>query len=344
MPPAAAVCVNRQMIIVTGGAGFIGSNLVAALEDAGETDIVICDRLLDGVKWRNIAKRLPRDIIRPDDLLAYVATHAGVITTIFHLGANSSTTATDGDEIVATNFTLSVALWRLCAQHGIGLIYASSAAVYGDGAQGFADSNDLAGLRTLRPLNLYGWSKWLFDGWVLASIARDEPAPPTWAGLRFFNVYGPNEYHKGPMQSLVAKIVSAHRPGAAVQLFKSYRPDFADGWQLRDFIWVDDAVAVMLWLRTSGQAGGRAGGIINLGTGIARSFHDLASAAIRACGETPRIEYVDMPAAIRPAYQYYTCADVSRLRVLGYSAPFITLEAGVTRYVATFLRGKDRYR
>jgi ADP-L-glycero-D-manno-heptose 6-epimerase len=340
MPPAAAASVKPPMIIVTGGAGFIGSNLVAGLEDAGETDIVICDRLLDGVKWRNIAKRLPRDIIRPDELLAYVAAHADAIDTIFHLGANSSTTATDGDEIVATNFALSVALWRLCAQHGIGLIYASSAAVYGDGGLGFADSNDLAGLRTLRPLNLYGWSKWLFDGWVLTSIARDEPAPPTWAGLRFFNVYGPNEYHKGPMQSLVAKIVSAHQPGAAVQLFKSYRPEFADGWQLRDFIWVDDAVAVMLWLRSSGQTGG----ILNLGTGIARSFHDLASAAIRACGETPRIEYVDMPAAIRPAYQYYTCADVSRLAALGYSAPFSTLEAGVTRYVETFLHGTDRYR
>jgi len=328
------------MIIVTGGAGFIGSNLVAALEDAGERDIVICDRLLDGSKWRNIAKRMPRDIVHPDNLVDFVAAHAGEIEMIFHLGANSSTTAVDGDEIVATNFSLSLALWRLCARHGIGFIYASSAAVYGDGSLGFSDSNDIAALRALRPLNLYGWSKYLFDGWVLTSLARDEPAPPSWSGLRFFNVYGPNEYHKGPMQSLVAKIVTAHQPGAAVSLFKSYRPDFADGWQLRDFIWVDDAVAVMLWLRRSG----RTGGILNLGTGIARSFHDLASAAIRACGEAPRIEYVEMPEAIRAAYQYYTCADMSRLTALGYDAPFSTLEAGVSRYVERFLRAPDRYR
>ncbi len=328
------------MIIVTGGAGFIGSNLVAALEAAGAADIVICDRLLDGSKWRNIAKRLPRDIIRPEALLAYIEANAGAIETIFHLGANSATTATDGDEIVATNFALSVALWRLCARHGIGFIYASSAAVYGDGHQGFIDSNNLADLRTLRPLNLYGWSKYLFDGWVLTSVAHNEPAPPYWSGLRFFNVYGPNEYHKGAMQSLVAKIVAAHQPGKPVSLFKSYRPDFADGWQLRDFIWVDDVVAVMLWLRTQK----RTAGILNLGAGIARSFHDLAGATIRACGETPQFAYVEMPEAIRPAYQYYTCADISRLRQLGYSSPMTALETGVGAYVTGFLRTADPYR
>lgn len=328
------------MIIVTGGAGFIGSNLVAGLEAAGETDIVICDRLLDGQKWRNIAKRLPRDIILPEALEGFIAAHVGTITSVFHLGANSSTTATDGDQIIEANFRLSVMLWQVCARHGIALFYASSAATYGDGSAGFVDRNDLAELRRLRPLNLYGWSKWLFDGWVLTRLARGEPAPPVWAGMRFFNVYGPNEYHKGAMQSLVAKIVAAHRPGAAVSLFKSYRPDFADGWQLRDFIWIDDVVAVMLWLR----AGRVTGGIVNIGTGVARSFFDLASAAIGACGEAPRIEFAEMPADIRPAYQYYTCADVGRLRGLGYRAAFTTLEQGVTQYVENFLRGADRYR
>jgi len=340
LPAAAGTASATSMIIVTGGAGFIGSNLVAALEAAGATDIVICDRLLDGAKWRNIAKRLPRDIVHPDALLAYIEANADAIETIFHLGANSATTATDGDEIVATNFALSVALWRHCARHGIGFIYASSAAVYGDGNHGFADSNQLADLRTLRPLNLYGWSKYLFDGWVLTSVERGEAAPRYWAGLRFFNVYGPNEFHKGAMQSLVAKIVSAHLPGEPVHLFKSYRPDFADGWQLRDFIWVDDAVAVMLWLR----AGQISAGILNLGTGIARSFHDLASAAIRACGEVPRITYVEMPEAIRSAYQYYTCADISRLRQFGYSAPMTALEDGVAAYVTGYLRAGDRFR
>ncbi len=328
------------MIIVTGGAGFIGSNLVAGLEAAGETDIVICDRLLDGSKWRNIAKRLPRDIILPEALEGFIAAHAGSITAIFHLGANSSTTATDGDQIIEANFRLSVMLWQACARHGIALFYASSAATYGDGSAGFVDSNNLADLRQLRPLNLYGWSKWLFDGWVLTRLARGEPAPPVWAGMRFFNVYGPNEYHKGAMQSLVAKIVAAHQPGEAVTLFRSYRPDFADGWQLRDFIWIDDVVAVMLWLRAAGVSGG----IVNLGTGVARSFFDLASAAIRACGEAPRIEFADMPEDIRPAYQYYTRADVGRLRGLGYQDPFTTLEQGVTQYVETFLRSNDLYR
>ena len=328
------------MIIVTGGAGFIGSNLVAGLEAAGETDIVICDRLLDGSKWRNIAKRLPRDIIPPEALEGFIATHAGSIKTIFHLGANSSTTATDGDQIIEANFRLSVMLWQACARHGIALFYASSAATYGDGSAGFVDSNDLMALRQLRPLNLYGWSKWLFDGWVLTRLARDEPRPPIWAGMRFFNVYGPNEYHKGAMQSLVAKIVAAHRPGAAVSLFKSYRPDFADGWQLRDFIWVDDVVAVMLWLRTTAVPSG----IVNLGTGVARSFFDLASAAIRACGDIPQIEFTEMPEDIRPAYQYFTCADIGRLRGLGYRAAFTPLEQGVTLYVENFLRAPDRFR
>ncbi len=325
------------MIIVTGGAGFIGSNLVAALEAAGETDIVICDRLLNDDKWRNIAKRLPRDIILPDALEDYIAHHGSGIRTIFHLGAISETTATDGDAVVRTNFAFSVALWKACARHRIPFIYASSAAVYGDGSDGFVASNDLAAHRKLRPLNLYGWSKWLFDGWALTTIARGEPAPPRWSGLRFFNVYGPNEYHKGAMQSLVAKIARAHRPGQAVKLFKSYHPDYADGWQMRDFIHVDDVVRGMQALAASE----RGGGIVNVGTGVARSFYDIASATIRALGEEPRIEFVDMPEAIRGAYQYYTCADVANSR----SKPALfTLEAGVTAYVQGFLARSDRYR
>ena len=328
------------MIIVTGGAGFIGSNLVAALEAEGAGDIVICDRLLDDGKWRNIAKRMPRDIIAPESLEAYIEAHRSEIRGLFHMGAISSTTATDGDVVVQTNFTFSVTLWRACARYGIPFIYASSAAVYGDGAAGFVDANDLTEHRKLRPLNLYGWSKWLFDGWVLTTVQRGEPAPPTWSGLRFFNVYGPNEYHKGSMQSLVAKIVAAHKPGEAVKLFKSYRPDFADGWQLRDFIHVDDVVAVMLWLSRRPQSGG----LLNLGTGQARSFNDLAVATIRACGETPVIEFVEMPPEIRPAYQYYTCADGHRLRDLGYNQAFLALEDGVTTYVQRYLRAADPYR
>ncbi len=328
------------MIIVTGGAGFIGSNLVARLEEEGHSDIVICDRLRDGGKWRNIAKRMPMDIVHPDALGDFIEAHAGKIRAIYHMGAISSTTATDGDEVLRTNFAFSVALWRACARHGITFIYASSAATYGDGAEGFMDSNALADLRRLRPLNLYGWSKWLFDGWVLQTAARGEPQPPVWSGLRFFNVYGPNEYHKGTMQSLVSKIIAAHRPGQPVTLFKSHKEGFADGEQLRDFVYVTDVVAVMVWLGGLG----RPGGILNLGTGQARSFHDLAVAAIRACGEEPRIHFVDMPEAIRNQYQYFTCADMGRLRALGYNQEFVSLETGVTDYVTRYLIAQDRFR
>lgn len=324
------------MIVVTGGAGFIGSNVVAALRERGEA--VVCDWLGTDSKWRNIAKHPLMDIVAPEALCDFIEENAGRITTIYHLGAISETTATDADLIVQRNFKFSVALWNACTRHGIPLIYASSAATYGDGAQGFEDSNDLEDVRKLRPLNLYGWSKWLFDCWVLDNHAHK--APPVWVGLRFFNVYGPNEYHKGAMQSLVSKIVAAHTPGASVKLFKSYKEGFADGEQLRDFVHVDDVVAVMLWL--AGRAA--PGGILNVGTGVARSFADLAKAAVLACDDTPRIEFVDMPESIRPAYQYYTQADIRRLRALGYNAGFRTLEDGVTGYVRDYLRAHDKYR
>ncbi|MBV9537517.1 MAG: ADP-glyceromanno-heptose 6-epimerase [Acidisphaera sp.] len=328
------------MIIVTGGAGFIGSNLLAALEARGESDLVVCDRLRHGTKWHNIARRMIEAIVHPDDLATFLDQHAGEVAAIFHMGAISDTTATDGDLVVRTNVAFSAALWKACARHRIPFIYASSAATYGNGETGFHDDNSLAHMRTLRPLNLYGWSKWLFDCWVLRTVAKGEPAPPVWAGLRFFNVYGPNEYHKGAMQSLVSKIIATHRLGEPVALFKSHREGVAHGEQMRDFVWVDDVVDAMLWLRQRSEPAG----ILNLGTGLARSFRDLATAAIRATGEEPRIEYVDMPEAIRPAYQYYTCACMDRLRGLGYNRPFTVLEDGVTTYVRDFLTADDPYR
>jgi ADP-L-glycero-D-manno-heptose 6-epimerase len=327
------------MIIVTGGAGFIGSNLLAGLEAAGESGLVVCDRLRDGSKWRNIAKRRLEDIIPPDQILDFMAAKPGQIAAVFHMGAISATTATDGDRVFSTNVAFSKALWQACAAHGIPFIYASSAATYGAGEQGFDDDNSLPAAGSLRPLNLYGWSKWLFDCWVLASVARGDPAPPVWAGLKFFNVYGPNEYHKGAMQSLVSKIIAAHRPGAPVKLFKSYRDDCAHGQQSRDFIYVEDVVAVMLWLQNRRQPAG----ILNLGTGTARSFEDLARATISATGEEPRIEYIDMPESIRPAYQYFTCADMQRLRRLGYNRDFTGMETAVTAYVTHYLLASDRY-
>lgn len=326
------------MIIVTGGAGFIGSNLLAELEARGETDLVCCDWLGSEGKWRNIAKRRLTDIVAPEALDAYIAAHFHELTAIYHLGAISETTAVDGDLIVERNFAFSKMLWQHCARLDIPFLYASSAATYGDGEQGFVDSNEIEANGTLRPLNLYGWSKWLFDSWVLQHGVQD--APPVWAGLRFFNVYGQNEYHKGAMMSLVAKIVQAHQPGQAVKLFKSHKEGFADGEQLRDFIYVDDVVSVMLWLGAREEAAG----IVNVGTGTARSFADLARAAVRACGDEPVLEFIDMPQSIRPAYQYYTCADMLRLRGLGYNREFASLEEGVTRYVQTYLLAEDRFR
>jgi ADP-L-glycero-D-manno-heptose 6-epimerase len=325
---------------VTGGAGFLGSNLVAALEAQGEQELVICDRLRQGKKWRNIARRVIEDIVAPDDICRFIADRHERISAIFHMGAISDTTASDGDLVANTNFAFSKALWRAAAAYRIPFIYASSAATYGDGEAGFDDSNSLALMRTLKPLNLYGWSKWLFDCWVLQATARGELAPPMWAGLRFFNVYGPNEYHKGAMQSLVSKIIATHRPGDAVKLFKSHRDGVAHGDQRRDFIWVEDVVAVMIWLRTLSAPAG----VLNLGTGVARSFKDLATAAVRATGEEPRIEYIDMPESIRSAYQYYTCAKMERLRYLGYNKDFTPMEEAVTTYVKQFLLAQDPYR
>jgi len=328
------------MIIVTGGAGFIGSNIVASLEAEGEQQLVVCDRLRDGSKWRNIAKRALAGIVAPETILDFIETEREKISCIFHMGAISATTATDGDLVVRTNFDLSVALWQAAARHRIPFIYASSAAVYGDGALGFEERNDIDSLRLLRPLNLYGWSKWLFDVWVLRSVADGDRAPPVWAGVRFFNVFGPNEYHKGSMQSLVSKIIANHRLGRPLQLFKSHRAGIADGDQRRDFIHVDDVVSVMLWLRQRD----RPAGILNLGTGVARSFADLATATIRGAGQEPVIDYVDMPEQIRDAYQYYTCADMTRLRNCGYDGAFADLETSVASYVKTYLLRDDPYR
>jgi ADP-L-glycero-D-manno-heptose 6-epimerase len=325
------------MIIVTGGAGFIGSNVLAELEARGEEALVCCDWLGSEGKWRNIAKRRLADVVKPEDLDDFIGANFQSVSAIYHLGAISETTAVDGDLIVERNFHFSKMLWNHCARLEIPFLYASSAATYGDGERGFIDSNDITENAKLRPLNLYGWSKWLFDAWVLEHGVAD--APPVWAGLRFFNVYGQNEYHKGAMQSLVSKIVHAHQPGQPVKLFKSHKDGFADGEQLRDFVSVDDVVDVMLWLGAREEPSG----IINVGPGSARSFADLARAAVRACGDEPVLDFIDMPESIRGAYQYYTQADMSRLRSLGYNRDFTSLEDGVTKYVQQFLLATDKF-
>lgn len=326
------------MILVTGGAGFIGSNIVAALNDAGRADVAVCDFLGDEGKWRNLAKRQLADVVPPAELMDWLKGRK--LDAVIHMGAISETTATDGDLVIETNFRLSMRLLDWCTANGVPFIYASSAATYGDGDEGFIDDNSLAALKNLRPMNLYGWSKSLFDLVVAERVAKKEKMPPHWAGLKFFNVFGPNEYHKGAMMSVLAKRFDDVKTGKKVQLFKSHRDGIADGDQRRDFIYVDDVVRVVMWLLASPKVNG----IYNVGTGHARSFKDLILSAYGALAAKPNIEYIDMPEQIRGSYQYFTQASVDRLLGAGYNGGFTSLEDAVGVYVKNFLNQSDRYR
>jgi ADP-L-glycero-D-manno-heptose 6-epimerase len=305
------------MIVVTGGAGFIGSNLIAELEARGAGEIAVVDWLGNEGKWRNLAKRELAAIVPPEDMLAFLDAAADRIDTIFHLGAISSTTETDADLIARTNIVLPQKLWALAAARGWRLLYASSAATYGDGEQGFDDDGSIEGLAKLRPMNPYGWSKHAFDRFVARQVSGNAARPRQWAGLKFFNVFG-----------------------ETARLFKSHRPDYPDGGQKRDFIWVGDCIDVMLWFYDHPAVNG----LFNCGTGQARSFEDLALAVFAAAGKPSKIAYIDMPPEIRPRYQYFTEAKMERLRAAGYASAFTPLEEGVGRYVRDFLATKDPYR
>ncbi|MCK1396156.1 ADP-glyceromanno-heptose 6-epimerase [Bradyrhizobium sp. 1] len=326
------------MLLVTGGAGFIGSNIVAALNEAGRADIAVCDFLGCDGKWRNLAKRQLADVVPPADLSAWL--EGRNLDAVIHMGAISETTATDGDLVIETNFRLSVRLLDWCTANATPFIYASSAATYGDGDEGFVDDFSPDALKKLRPMNLYGWSKHLFDLLVVERLAKGAKMPPQWAGLKFFNVFGPNEYHKGSMMSVLARRFDDIKSGKTVQLFKSHREGIADGDQRRDFIYVDDVVRVIMWLLASGNASG----IFNVGTGQARSFRDLIVATYDALGASPKIEYIDMPMQIRNSYQYFTQASVERLHAAGYNGGFTSVEEAASAYVRSFLDRPDRYR
>jgi ADP-L-glycero-D-manno-heptose 6-epimerase len=326
------------MLLVTGGAGFIGSNLVAGLNEAGRADVVVADTLGCDEKWRNLQKRQLADVVPPAELMRWL--EGRKLDALIHLGANSDTTATDADAVIAANFRTSLALLDWCTTSRTPFLYASSAATYGDGSAGFEDNWSVAALKRLAPLNLYGWSKHLFDQAVAERSVKRQDLPPQWVGLKFFNVFGPNEYHKGRMMSVVATAFDDARAGRSVRLFKSHKPGTADGEQRRDFVSVDDAVSVVRWLLETPSVSG----IYNVGTGNARSFRDLVLALFRALRREPAIEYVDMPAAIRDRYQYFTQATVENLRKAGYNAGFTPLEQAVERYVTGFLVTTDRYR
>ena len=301
----------------------------------------MCDRLreADLGKWRNLSKHAIGDFVAPGDMFDWLEKRWRDVEAVVHMGAISSTMETDADQIIQTNFGLSRDLYRWCADRQRRFVYASSAATYGHGAQGFEDQDDFESLAALRPLNAYGWSKALFDVFAARQAAR-EYAPPQWAGLKFFNVYGPNEGHKGPMRSVATQIWPSIRDGQSVQLFKSYREGVPDGGQKRDFVYVRDVADVVAWLLASPEVNG----VFNLGSGKARTFEDLARAVFAAAGKPERIDYIPMPAALRDRYQYFTEARMQRLAEAGYSGGFTTLEAGIEDYVRGFLATDDPYR
>jgi len=328
------------MYVITGGAGFIGSNIAATLDRAGE-DIVIVDWLgADGVKWRNIAKRRLADLVVPEEFPAFLASNAEKIRAVVHMGAISTTTETDVDAIVRNNFRLSVDLWRFCARAQIPLVYASSAATYGDGSEGFVDRFDDEYFDALRPLNPYGWSKHVFDRFALRSVKGAEPAPPRWFGLKFFNVYGPNEYHKGGQRSVAVQLHAQIRERGGVRLFRSDNPAYADGEQLRDFVWVEDCVNVALWALKEASA---PSGLYNVGSGAARSFLDKAKIIFRELNVEPNVEFIDLPGNLAGKYQYYTCASLEKLRTAGYARPMTSLEEGLRAYVHRYLETSDAF-
>lgn len=328
------------MILITGAAGFIGSNLAAGLNDRGETGLILCDRLRSGQKWKNIRARRFDDLVTPEDLPLWLSGKGNSLRAVFHLGAISSTTVTDGDAVVRENLRFSLDLLDWCAGARVPFLYASSAATYGDGAAGFADDDAPEALAKCTPLNLYAWSKHAFDGIISRRRAAGAVLPPQCVGLKFFNVFGPNEHHKGSMQSVLTKVWPDIEAGRPVRLFKSHHPDYPDGGQRRDFVYVRDCERVMLWLLDHPDVSG----LFNVGTGTARTFKDFIAAGFAAAGREPAIEYVDMPEEIRGKYQYFTEASLDGLRRVGYPHAPMALEAAVADYVTRHLLADNPYR
>jgi len=321
------------MIVVTGAAGFIGSVLVGKLNSIGIENILMVDDFSNEEKKVNWSTKKYCNKMDRADFLNWFDANASQVTFVFHIGARTDTTEFNKEIFDELNVNYTKAIWNTCTQNNIPLVYASSAATYGGGDQGYADNH--AAIPSLQPLNPYGWSKQEFDIWAL----QQTNTPPQWQGLKFFNVYGPNENHKSRMASVIFHSFHQINNTGKVKLFRSHRPDFKDGWQLRDFIYVKDLVNVCVFLMQQKAQSG----IYNLGTGTARSFYDLADSTFKAMDKQTEIEYVDIPADIRDNYQYFTEADMSKLIAQGYSTPFTSLEEGVHDYVSNYLSKNSVY-
>ena len=333
---------KANTILLTGAAGFIGSYLLGYLNQLGYTNIIIADDFSEEDKWFNFdAKQFSAKVDR-DELFDWLEKEQPAISFVFHLGARTDTTEFDYAIHEKLNLEYSKKIWNYCTAKNIPLVYASSAATYGSGEFGYKDSHDI--VDKLQPLNPYGISKNEFDKWVLQRTpdsrrSTPDSTPPFWAGLKFFNVYGPNEYHKGRMASVIFHSFNQIRTTGKVKLFKSHKPGFNDGQQLRDFIYVKDIAALCYWLMENTISSG----LYNLGTGKARTFEDLVKATFTAMDKEPHIEYIDMPADIRDKYQYFTEASMNKLRSAGYTDNFYSLEDGVKDYVVNYLLKKEYF-
>jgi len=319
------------MIIVTGAAGFIGSNLITRLNQSGYKDLLLVDDFSRPDRERNYAGKEFTSLLDRKDLSRWIAEFHQQVQMLIHLGARTDTTEFDWEVFLELNLDYSKELFKICVEFGLPLIYASSAATYGLGEHGYVDSDEV--VPELQPLNPYGRSKNDFDAWVL----EQESKPFFWAGLKFFNVYGPNEYHKGRMASVVFHAYRQILTTGGMKMFRSHHPDFGDGMQARDFIYVRDVVDVILFLMEKRPESG----LYNLGTGKARTFKDLVTSTFHAMGKEPEISFIDTPEDIRDKYQYFTEAEMAKLRKAGYESPFTSLEEGVSDYVSNFLRGEN---
>lgn len=324
---------NNKSIIITGAAGFIGSCLVGYLHSKGYTNLILVDDFTRADKLSNLENKKYKIKIEREHLFEWLQTENPSVNFVFHMGARTDTTEFNYAVHQHLNVEYSQFVWNYCVNKNVPLVYASSAATYGNGESGYNDDHDIISL--LHPLNPYGISKNEFDKWALAQ----KTAPPFWAGLKFFNVYGPNEYHKGRMASVILHAFNQLKTVGKVKLFRSHRTGFNDGEQLRDFIYVKDILDVCYWLMQNHPASA----IYNLGTGIARSFNDLVKATFTAIELSPVIEYIDMPEDLRDTYQYFTEANMQKLRQAGYRKEFYSLEKGIHEYVKNFLVPRHNY-